>query len=99
MLKLPTTTGLLLVQIYGGSPLDGAGVRGAQREDQIGNQRVYTGGDILMAVVDQAVTSLDQLESLVEKKYAVGDSVTLTLIRDGQTMQVTVELVEEPAGG
>lgn len=99
VLKLPTNTGLLLVQLYGSSPLAGAGVLGAQRQDIIGNQRVYTGGDILVAADGQAVTNLDQLESLLEKNYRVGDRVTLTIIRDGQTKDVTVELVEEPAGG
>ncbi len=99
VLKLPTNTGLLLVQLYETSPLAGAGVLGAQRQDVIGNQRVYTGGDILIAADGQAVTNLDQLESLLEKNYRVGDSVTLTIIREGQTKEVTVELVEEPAGG
>jgi S1-C subfamily serine protease len=99
VLKLPTNTGLLLVQLYGGSPLAGAGVQGAQRQDIIGNQRVYTGGDILVAADGQAISNLDQLEALLERNYRVGDSVTLTLIREGQTAEVTVELVEEPAGG
>jgi S1-C subfamily serine protease len=99
VLKLPTNTGLLLVQLYETSPLAGADVLGAQRQDVIGNQRVYTGGDILIAVDGQAITNLDQLESLLEKNYRVGDSVTLTIIREGQTQQVTVELVEEPAAG
>jgi S1-C subfamily serine protease len=99
VLKLPTNAGLLLVQLYGGSPLAGAGVLGAQRQDIIGNQRVYTGGDILVAADGQAITNLDQLEALLEKNYRVGDSVTLTIIREGQTQDITVELVEEPAGG
>ncbi len=99
VLKLPTNAGLLLVQLYSSSPLAGAGVLGAQRQDIIGNQRVYTGGDILLAADGQAINNLDQLESLLEKNYSVGDSVTLTIIREGQTRDVTVELVEEPAGG
>ena len=96
VLKLPTDTGLLLVQLYSGSPLEGADVNGAQSEQVIGNQRVYVGGDILVAVDGQAVSNLDGLEALIERTYRVGDSVTLTLIRGGQTMKVTVELVEEP---
>jgi S1-C subfamily serine protease len=99
VLKLPTNTGLLLVQLYGASPLAGAGVLGAQRQDIIGNQRVFTGGDILIAADGQAISNLDQLEALLEKNYRVGDSVSLTIIRDGQTQDVRVELVEEPAGG
>jgi S1-C subfamily serine protease len=98
VLKLPVTSGLLLVQVYRGSPLDGAGVRGAQQEVILGNQRVYTGGDILTAIDGQPVASLDQLESRLESDYEVGDSMTLTLIRNGQTADVPVELVEEPGG-
>jgi S1-C subfamily serine protease len=97
VLKLPANSGLLLVQLYRGSPLEGAGVLGAQREEIIGNQRVYVGGDILIAADDQPVNNLDELEALIEKNYRVGDSVTLTLIRNGQTLEVTVELVEEPS--
>lgn len=96
VLKLPASSGLLLVQLYNGSPLEGAGVRDTQQEVIIGNQRVYTGGDILTAVDGKPITSLDQLEAYVEKSYTVGDSMTLTLIRDGQTIDVSVELVEEP---
>lgn len=96
VLKLPTTTGLLLVQLYRGSPVEGAGALGAQSEEVIGNQRVYVGGDILIAVDGQAVGNLDQLEALLERNYRVGDSVTLTLIREGQTLALPVELVEEP---
>jgi putative serine protease PepD len=99
VLKLPTTTGLLLVQLYRGSPVEGAGALGAQSEEVIGNQRVYVGGDILIAADGQAVGNLDQLEALIEKNYRVGDSITLTLIREGQTLQLTVELVEEPSNG
>lgn len=98
VLKLPVTSGLLLVQVYRGSPLDGVGVRGAQREVILGNQRVYTGGDILTAIDGQPVASLDQLESRLESDYEVGDSMSLTLIRSGQTADVPVELVEEPGG-
>jgi S1-C subfamily serine protease len=96
VLKLPATSGLLLVQLYSGSPLEGAGVRDAQQEVVIGNQRVYTGGDILTAVDGTPIDSLDQLEAFVEKSYSVGDSMTLSLIRDGQTIDVAAELVEEP---
>jgi S1-C subfamily serine protease len=97
VLKLPINNGLLLVQLYSGSPLEGAGVRNAQQRVVIGNQRVYTGGDILVAVDGKPASTLDQLESMIESDYKVGDSVTLTLIRDGQTYQKDVELVEEPA--
>ncbi len=97
VLKLPVNSGLLLVQLYRGSPLEGADVRGAREETVIGNQRVYVGGDILLAIDNRPVSTLEQLELLVENEYTVGDTLTLTLLRDGQELRVPVELVEEPA--
>jgi S1-C subfamily serine protease len=96
VLKLPASSGLLLVETYSGSPLEGAGVRVAEQEVVIGNQRVYTGGDILTAADGIPIASLDQLEALAEKSYKVGDTMTLSLIRDGQKIEAKVELVEEP---
>ncbi|MEI2776557.1 MAG: trypsin-like peptidase domain-containing protein [Tetrasphaera sp.] len=96
VLKLPVSAGVLLVQLYRGSPLDQVGVAGAQQETIVGNQRVYTGGDILVVLDDIPLRSLEQLEALVESEYVVGAEVTLTLLRNGQEMQVTFTLVEEP---
>jgi S1-C subfamily serine protease len=56
-LQLPTTEGLLLVQLFEGSPLAKADVRGAQQEVIIRNQRVYVGGDILTHIDHVAIVS------------------------------------------
>lgn len=96
VLKLPAHDGLLLVQMYDGAPLANAGILGAQREDIIGNERVYTGGDLLTAVDGQPVSSIAELEMLLENKYHVGDIVTVSVIRDGRTLEAPVELAEEP---
>lgn len=95
-LKLPVDRGLLLVQMVSGSPLDRAGVFGAQEEAILGNQRVYVGGDILVAVNDVAITSIEDLETLLEDNYRVGDEVTVTLLRGQDTYSVTITLAEEP---
>jgi S1-C subfamily serine protease len=95
-LELSTEQGLLIVQLYDRSPLAQADVRGAQQETVVGNQRVYVGGDILIAINGQPVQTLDGMETLLEDNYTVGDPVTVTLVRDGQPFDLTVELAEEP---
>ncbi len=95
-LRLPTQQGLLLVQLYEGSPLALAGVRGAQRQQIIGGQRVFTGGDILTAVDGEPVVSVSDLDNLLENNYRVDDVITLTILRDGRQFEVQVTLVEEP---
>lgn len=96
VLRLPVQEGLLLVQLYDGAPLVAAGVRGAQREEIIGNQRVFTGGDVLTAVNGQSISSIAELEMLLEAGFSVGDEVTVSVIRDGRTLELAATLAEEP---
>ena len=97
VLEMPVDQGLLLVQVFAGSPLAQANVRGAQREVMVGNQRVYVGGDILLRINEVVITRLEQVETLLEDNYRVGDEVSLTLMREGQEYTVTVTLAEEPS--
>lgn len=96
LLNLPVEQGLLLVQLYRGSPLAQMGVQEAQSEVVVGNQRVYVGGDILTAVDGQPITGIEELETYLEDNHQVGDSVTLSLIRAGEQFDLVVELIEEP---
>lgn len=96
LLKLPVDRGLLLVQMYPGSPLAQANVRGAQDEAILGNQRVYIGGDILVAINDQPIGRIQELEVLLEDNHRVGETVNVTLIRGTETYTIAVELAEEP---
>ena len=95
-LKLPAEQGLLLVQLYEGSPLIENGILGAQDEAVLGNQRVYVGGDILVAVNGVAILNLEGLEVHLEDNYHVGDSVTLTVLRGSTHLEVPIILGEEP---
>ena len=95
LLTLPTEEGLLLVELYSDGPLASHQVQGAPEETILGNQRVFIGGDIIIAIDGQAITSLDQLDLLLTD-YQVGDTVEVTFLRDGQKRIVSVELEEEP---
>jgi len=97
LLELPTTKGLLLVQLHSNSPLDAVGVRGAQQESIVSNQRVYVGGDIILQIDGVDVVTLDGMETFLEDHYGVGDSVTVKLLRDGEPFELTIELIEEPS--
>jgi S1-C subfamily serine protease len=97
MLKLPVEQGLLLVELQRQGPLDVAGAHGTQGEAIVGNQRMFVGGDILTAVDGQPITTPEELQTLLEVDYVVGDNVTATILRDGQEKQVTVTLAEQPA--
>lgn len=94
-LELPVQRGLLLVQISNSSPLQQAGVQGAQQEAILGNQRVYIGGDIITAIDGSPVDRFEGLEVFLENNYQVGDTIAVTIIRDGREETIDVTLAEE----
>lgn len=95
-LNLGTSEGVLIVQMQEGSPLAQAGARGAQRQAWLGNQRVYLGGDILLAVNGWRVDDLGDLNAHLDDNYRIGDQVVVSLVRDGTPLDLTVILGEEP---
>lgn len=97
LLELPVTQGLLVVQLHANSPLDNAGIQGAQRESIISNQRVYIGGDIMVAIDGVAVTTLDGMETFLEDNYTVGDTVTVSMMRGNEPFELSIQLGEEPS--
>lgn len=96
ILELPVEKGLLLVELDPNGPLTAVGAKGAQQEAIIGNQRIFVGGDILTAIDGEEIISLDSLQILLETRYHVDDTVTVTLLHDGEAKDVTVTLAEEP---
>ena len=95
-LSLPVEAGLLLVQLDRGSPLENAGVRGAQQEAILGNRRVYIGGDILTAIDGTPILTVEQLQ-LLQEQHQIGNEVTISLLRNGEPFEVRVALAEDPA--
>jgi S1-C subfamily serine protease len=95
-LDLPVEQGILVARVYSDSPAARAGIRGATRQVVIGNQVVLAGGDILTAINGHPIRDWDSLDAYLEENTAVGDVVTVTLLRDGRERTVQVELAEEP---
>ncbi|HSH03433.1 MAG TPA: trypsin-like peptidase domain-containing protein [Anaerolineae bacterium] len=93
---LDINQGLLLVQFHDDSPLSGQDVRGATDEAILGNRRLFLGGDVITAVDNHPITSLNQLNNYLETTYQVGQDVTLTLVRNNQTISRTITLTTAP---
>jgi S1-C subfamily serine protease len=96
MLDLPVQSGLLIAQLYRGSPADQAGMRGAQEEAIIGNRRYLVGGDILTAVDGVPVAKWEDLNAYLEEKTAVGQDITLAVVRSGKDLTLRVTLADTP---
>jgi serine protease Do len=84
------------VQVESGTPAEQAQLRGSDQEVTINGQTVMIGGDIITAVDGKAVASLTDLRSLIGS-YQPGTEITLTIIRDGSTLEVPITLAERPS--
>ncbi|AWT35712.1 serine protease [Deinococcus arenae] len=89
--KLPEQ-GVLIGRVYQGSPAAAAGLRGSRTLiDESTGQRTTQPGDVITAVDGQPITGAEQLpQQIISRK--IGDTVTLTVIRDGQPRDVKVTL-------
>lgn len=88
---LSVEQGVLVTSVVPGGPADQAGLRGGQGQ----NERIPLGGDVITAIDGQAVVDLGEVADQLSG-HAPGDTVTLTVIRDGQEQQITVTLQAWP---
>ncbi len=79
--------GALVVEVVPGSGADRAGLRGTYR-DRRGRLVL---GDIIVAVGDSPIRSTDDL-ALGLERFRVGDTVELTILRDGELRKLGVRL-------
>ncbi len=94
-LGLPRRGGLLVQQIAGGSSEEAAGLRQANQVVAIGNVELGVGGDLIVAIDGKPVDREDALVRAISARR-VGDSITLTVFRNGATMNVPVKLLRSP---
>jgi S1-C subfamily serine protease len=83
--------GVAIDSVQTGSAADGAGLHGATGHKTLAGQSYPTGGDVITKVDGTTVTSAEQLRGLIAAKQP-GDSVEVTVVRDGKTQTVKVTL-------
>jgi len=84
------TRGVIISQVTDGGPAAGAGLRG-------GNPETGLGGDVITGVDGQLVDEFDDLLGYIVQNATVGQTIELTVLRDGQTEIIRVTLGERPA--
>jgi 2-alkenal reductase len=88
--------GALVEQVIANSPADKAGLQASQRQVTINGQPVEVGGDVIIAFGSQIVRSSDDLVTYLSEYGSIGQTVSLTVIRDGKQIQVSVTLAARP---
>jgi len=82
--------GVFVLQVEAGSSADKAGLKGIRVK---GNGEVVT-GDIITALNNTRLSTTDKLLSLLDE-HQVGESVTITVSREGKTRDISINLQAE----
>jgi len=90
-LNLNVEKGILIERVTPAGPAAQAGIRGGTRSVLAGLQELRIGGDILVAVDGKPVASQMDLNLLLNRAKP-GDTVKLSIVRDGKKMEVSVQL-------
>ncbi len=86
---LPQTSGAYLVSITEGSPADEAGLKAA-------SGTTGRGGDLIIAIDERPIADFDDLNSYLALETSVGQTITIRVLRDGETLDVPLTLGERP---
>lgn len=92
-LGLPQPTGIYVTDVTPDSPAADAELRASGFNDTVG---ILPGGDFIIAVDGRPVAEPDDLISFLVFDAEVGQTINLTVIRDGEQIQVPLTLGERP---
>ncbi len=88
--------GALVITVQDGSPASQSGLLGSDDQITVDGQNLPTGGDVIIALGGNPVNNFDDLVANLAR-FSAGETTTLTVIRDGETRELTVTLGERPA--
>jgi S1-C subfamily serine protease len=92
-LNLSVEKGILVERVVPGGPAAQAGIRGGNKSVLAGLQELRIGGDVVVAADGKPIATQMDLNLLLNRAKP-GDSLTLTIFRDGKKMDVAVKLGE-----
>jgi serine protease Do len=88
--------GVVVVEVVDDSPASAAGLRGSQRDADVNGGEILVGGDLIVAINDRQLKDFDDLVTYLARSTSVGETVTLTILREGQEETVDVTLAARP---
>jgi serine protease Do len=92
------TLGVYVSGVVPNGPSEAAGIRGAERAASTGGSAtgVQRGGDIITAIDGQAVRRFEDLVAYLVTKAAPGQQITLSILRNGEPLEIDVVLGTRP---
>ncbi len=96
-LKLPVSQGVFVGEVVPNGPAGRAGLRATETGSvTINGYRYYPQSDIILKIDDKRISSSEAVIDYLATDTEVGQTVTLTILRDGKEQQLKVTLGARP---
>ena len=95
-LGLPVNYGVLISEVTPGTAAARGGLQGSDREVEFMGTKVRIGGDIIIAIDGNEIRNFDDLIVYLINETEVDQKITLTVIRDGERLEIPVVLGGRP---
>ena len=98
VLNLKDAIGFLIITVVDDSPASKAGLIGSDKTIEVEGVNYPIGGDVILSVDGIEVRKIDDILIHLQRAKTVGNEMTLEILRDGRTTNVTIVLQERPNG-
>ena len=92
-MSLAVDSGVLIQHVLPGGAAERAGLRGGKQQAYLGNTPIFLGGDLIVAIDADDVTSTQDISAIMEK-HQIGDTITVTYYRGRNKMTARLTLGE-----
>jgi S1-C subfamily serine protease len=92
-MELAADSGVLIQRVIPGGAAARAGLHGGNQQAYLGNTPIMLGGDLIVAIDGQEVTSTQDISAIMDKHQS-GDTVSVTIYRGRQQMTFKLLLGE-----
>ena len=93
-LQLPRSSGAYVTDVTPDSPADKAGLHGATNHTDFPN--LFSGGDLIIAIDGITIQTFSDLLSYLIQEKSPGDTITLTVMRQDQELELDLTLGKRP---
>lgn len=90
-MNLTNSTGFLVSSVTANGPADKSGIQGGFKIETINNTQYTLGGDIIIGIDNRTINTGEEIKSYINTR-SEGDAVSLKIVRDGETQNITAKL-------
>jgi 2-alkenal reductase len=94
---LSVNKGAYISDVLPDGPAAAAGLEGAEEVDTVRKRQVEVGGDVIIAIDGKPVNTFDDLLIYIALEAVPGQEVVVTVLRDGETIDIPITLEKRPS--